>query len=557
MNHAGASRVRSKARVVVAVGLAAALAATGIALAVVLGGEDAPAIALPAPATPSLRDIATEPVVAWSRDLTDGAVSEFVSSATPVAVGDDQALVWATFDTHAWESAQAGSWTWYVDFDAHYDLGVAAGTAFREAEKAADLSYGVVEGFEWPVHEDFWPEQFPGAWDSTAPEYAGFHAGFDDAINLSTGEPGRVQAPAIVDFDPTITLIDLTDGSEQWRVELASIEPEIDHAWHVDAVSLDDGATIAVTFFETFVQEADYRVVATTIATLDAADGSVLSTVVTEENTSIHGVGDALLMMSEGEGGRGPSILRRVDPTALDADPLWERWLSGLESSDVDIFTAGQVSLLDYDSMAVVSLADGAVLWEGEDAVSAGANLLSINREGLYAVTGVEAIDSKGESAWERPLEVAGVWSVDGHVFTAATSVGHEFDPGYATIQRVDPATGEGLWGTPVDKLHHVLGVRAGSVVAIASDRLVLLDPQTGAEKVGYTFDGMDGTEPAWLGTDNVYIRTDDSLLAYSLGADGLLWTFVVPGDASVIMIGQHLALIDAEAGTLSGLGVR
>ena len=504
-----------------------------------------------APTVSRIADLATEPVENWTVDQMGDLDPEFFAPGLPVAVGDDQALVWAVFDSYAWESAQSGSGAWYDDFDAHYDIGVVAGTAYLRAEEAA-----LAGRAEWPEPEDFWPAGFPGDWRTDDPDYAGFEAGFDDAIWEVTGEPGRVPAPRTIDADLTVVLVDLTDGSARWTLDLASIAPDADYSWFVDAVSLDGGSMIVVRLHEVFAQEADYRVNITTIATLDARDGSVISTVTTRENTSIHGVGDALLFFSTGTGGAGPDALLRVDPAALDADPMWRQRIRGMDSPSVEAFAAGQVGVVDFASMAVVSLADGAVVWTGENAVRAGGALVSSSLNYQSALYALEAVSPAAKTLWEGRA-AATVWSLDGYLFVAGTRTGDFSSPeSYSAVQRVDPVTGDDLWEAPVDKVRSILGVSGNEVVMIVQDRVVTVDLRTGKEATSSTTTGIPWERSAWLGTDSVYVVTESGLLAYSLGDGVEQWSYPIPDDAYVTRIGHHLLLTRPESGTLTGLGV-
>lgn len=540
---------RSKTGALVAVGAFAVIAATAVTLAVVLDGDDAP----PAATVPRVLDIATKPTETWTVEMGAGADTEFLLAGYPVPVGDHQALVWADFDFYSWESEQADSEGWYDDFDAHYDLGFAAGTTYDEAYAAAEAAYADdwTADIAWPDYEDFWPDELSGEWSDEDPDYEGFYLGFDDALY---GEEGtsRIPAPDPVDFVPSVALVDVADGTQVWTVDLTTIEPDADHTWWVDAVSSDDGATI---FVAAYSLQADDDAHATTIAALDAVDGSVLSTTSIDDLTTMRAVEGALLLMGDSDGDDEDGVVRRMDSADLDGDALWEYTYTGEPS--ISSFAAGQVRIADAESTVVLSLADGTTVWAGDAAMSLGATVLTFERDKDSETASIEAETVSGESLWEESVEVATAWPLDGYLFAAATSADDDTTRTYGEIQRLDPATGEELWDTPLKKVSNIFGVADGTVVAISDGRLVLLDVQTGEEKSHHTLKGADGMEMVWIGTDNVYVQAGPSLLAYSLGEDGKQWTYAIPDVAYVFQVGQHLLVSDFEAGTLSGLGVR
>lgn len=453
------------------------VAVIGVTLAVVLAGDGAPA----AQTVPRVVDIATKPTEVWTVDA-DPVDSDDVTSAYPVAVGDDLGLVWATFDPYSGD-----------------EFGDSAG---------------------W----------------------------YEDATSGADEGTSRVPAPEGVDFAPSVTLFDVTDGQERWTVDLVAIEPGIDHTWYVNAVSLDGGATIAVSMQSG--SYADYTRT-TTIGTLDTSDGSVISTTTIEGTAWIYGIDGALLVVTE-SGEDDAAVIGRLDPTSLESGPAWENDVDA--GAFVSTFADGQVGLHDGEDVVVLSVLDGTTLWEGERLLSVGTSVLSLEQDGDLDYT-LQAETAKGDAPWDEQLEVATAWSRDGYLFTAAKgSDDSDATTTYREIQRVDPATGEELWETPVKEVTSISGVQRNTVVATIGDRVVMLDLRTGEETASHKIKTAEGEVEVSLGTDNVYVSEGGRLLAYSLGGDGKQWTYRVPDDAYVNQLGRHLVLWDVASGAVTGL---
>lgn len=544
---------RATKGLLVATGAVVVVAAVGVTLALVLQGDGSSA----EQTVPRVVDLATKPTAAWTVDLLDDADSAYVATEIPVAVGDDLALVWSTFDSYTWDMEQTDSSGWYEDFDAHYDRGVIDGTAYLAAEEAAEQLYedDWSADVDWPQYADYWPADFVGDWDDYNYDYLGYYAGFEDIAYGNDVDESRIPAPEAIDFVPSVTLLDVTDGQERWTADLVSVEPDVDHSWFVNAVSLDGGATVAVSMVSGWDNvSTDQR---TTIGTLDVSDGSVISTTSVDGIASIHGLDGALLVVSDSGEDVDVRVMSRLDPTSLDADPLWESEIDALAYPST--FAAGQISLSDDEGVEVLSTLDGTTVWEGERLLSVGSSVLTLEEESEDSSTyTLEAITEDGDSPWEEPLEVAAAWSVDGYLFTAAKGSGADYsDAGYTKIQRVNPATGEELWDAAVDEVSYIVGVSEGTVVAIADGRLVLVDLRKGEETASYKIKDADSGAEAWLGTENVYISAGGSLLAYSLADDGKQWSYGIDDDAYVNAIGRHLTFWNYASGELSGLGVK
>lgn len=534
--------LRSKKGLLIGAVAFAVVAAVGVTLAVVLSGDSSTSTVT----TRRVDELATKPTLTWTVDLVEGDESEFIAPAHPVAVGDDRALVWPVFDYSSWDISQHETSGWYKDFDAHYDLGFAAGTAYAEAEDAADRAYeeGRSADNESPDIEDFWPAGFSAKWDDFDPDYAGFYSGFEDGAYGNDEGTSRVPAPQEVDFSPSLTLLDLTDGSEVWTIDLVSVDPEVDHSWYITAVSPDDGATIAVSMEPSWTGERDDRT--TTIATLDGSDGSVVSTTTIDSSAWFHSIDGALLMVAENGDAH---VISRLSPTALEADPQWETEV-GDQTYPVD-FAPGLVRMSAEDSDEVLSLVDGSTVWEGDLVLPLGSSALTLELDERSSTYSLDVTTAEGDGVWDAPLEVAMAWSVDGHVFTADSHEGLA----YQTIQRIDPATGEDMWEEPAQDIVSILGVNKNSVVAAEHDRLVVLDLRTGEKTLSYQAKDFTFWGTAWIGTDYVYVSGGNGLKGLPLDEDGKQWTFEAPVGTSVYALGRHLVVLDAETGAISGLG--
>jgi len=120
-------------------------------------------------------------------------------------------------------------------------------------------------------------------------------------------------------------------------------------------------------------------------------------------------------------------------------------------------------------------------------------------------------------------------------------------------LQRIDPSNGSEKWGdTYDDEFDYVIGVQGSSILLASGTKIIVLDAGNGEEKFSQKAGDFYG---AYEGANQYYVYTGDELAAYSYGEKGDVWTLDIDESEGIVKVGNHLALLDYDKGTLNGLG--
>ena len=518
-------------------------AVAGVAL---LGGAAVAALVLPQLFGPKfsdetdVSDILSEPHVAWTYDWVGENDREFLDE-TPQAteIGDGRALVWASFDYSAFLDAH-GSSGWYQGYDEHYDVGFDAGEQYAgdvEEYNADTYPYTVPA----PHEEDFFPE---GAYDNYV-EFLGFQDGFADGRAGKTIGTSREEAPPTPNFTPAVTAVDTTNGAVLWTVDLAGIVEGVDYSSSYYAQEIEGSNAVALYISTYGGADAAYVVIA-----LDTETGAVLSRLASTEPASGASLDGDLVLATPDATGESTRVAR-YSPTGLAGDPEW--------STDVDgsaYLTVGEgfVIVQGSENGTVLNGSNGSAAGWGQDIdytigyAFVGSQLVRIETTESADRYRVEGWSTQGASSWSEPLTVSYFELTDTALFSSEASEG-----GYSGLQRVDPATGTAVWKEPfADSFDSVLGVQGDSVLLQRGGTIIIvLDRDTGDEKFR---ENPGNFAVAFEGSTLYYVPVAGALTAYKYSGPGEVWSLSLTDAQSVTVAGGRLAIVDFEAGTLSGL---
>lgn len=493
-------------------------------------------------ALPDVADIGSAPKATWSFDWVGDADAEFLDDAPVIApVGDDLALVWASFDSYGFADSQGDSAGWYEGYDAQYGDGFAAGLEY-EADYARwfdDTTFAM----PLPRDEDYYPEGAYGDFEA----WLGFDDGFWDA---RLGEPeGFSQKNKPVDpaYSPTITLLDVSSGDVRWTVDLTEVIDNVDFSSSFYAIDVPGSDVIAVSASHTEAdKDARYSVV-----TLAKSDGALVSEFDSPGVVSMVAL-DGDVVVASGEPDGDDTTVARYEAAALDGKPSWEQ--RGPESSfGVTITTLGSefLQVLGDDEGVVLQGASGNEADFGDDVdfaveyAYAGDQLVRIDRSD--DATRIEGWTTTGSSSWSDAVEADLARVVDDMIVIAEAD-----GDSFADLTALDPSNGSPLWSEPWDgDFDGLYGVRDGSLLLASGSRLVMLDAASGVARFSQK---LGDASALYEGSEAYYVATAEALTAYHYGAKGQRWSIELSDGQSVISIGRSLGLIDADEGTLRGL---
>ena len=176
-----------------------------------------------------------------------------------------------------------------------------------------------------------------------------------------------------------------------------------------------------------------------------------------------------------------------------------------------------------------------------------GSQLIRIEKTESADSYHVEGWSTTGTSTWSDPITVSYFELIDTALFSSEESEG-----GYSALQRVDPATGTAVWKKPfADTFDSVLGVQGDRVLLQRGDTVIVLDRDTGDEKFRET---PGDFAVAYEGSTLYYVPVAGALNAYKYSGPGEVWSLGLSDAQSVTVAGGRLAIVDFDAGTLSGL---
>lgn len=523
----------------------ARLIVAGVAVVALLGGAAAAAIVLPQFFGSNLSDetevadILSEPQLTWTYDWVGENDREFLDE-TPQAteIGDGRALVWASFDYAAFLDKNGAS-GWYEGYDEQYDAGFDLGEQYADdvQEYNADTYPYTVPA---PHEEDYFPE---GAYDNYV-EFLGFQHGFADGRAGKTIGTSREEAPPTPNFTPAVTALDTTNGAVLWTVNLAELVEGVDYSSTYYAQEVEGSNAVAL-----FISTYSALDVGYSVLVLDTSSGAVLSQLSTDAPVSGESLdGDLVLALSDDTG--ESSRVARYSPSGLAGDPKW--------STDVDgsaYLTVGEgyVIVQGSEQGTVLNGSNGTAAGWGQDIsytvgyAFVGSQLIRIQTTESAENYRVEGWTTKGTSSWSAPITVSYFELTDAALFSSEASEG-----GYSALQRVDPATGDSAWQQPFgETFDRTLGVQGNRVLLQRGDTVIVLDLGSGEE----AFRESPGEfTVAYEGSSLYYVLVEGALNAYKYSGPGEVWSFALSDAQRVTVAGGRLAIVDFEAGTLSGL---
>lgn len=483
-------------------------------------------------------DIPNEPTESWTFDWMRDNDREFVNAAPEtLPIGDARALVWARFDYPGFLEASGAS-GWFPGYDEQYDLGYDAGKIY-----AADVDSYNADTYPYTIptpHEsDYFP---PGAYDNFI-EYRGFHDGFGDAKATSPAGTSRREAPAEPKFTPLVSAVDSTNGTAVWTVNLADVVDGVDYSswfYGLDIV----GSNAVALFISTYSGAAPTY----SVLTLDRSTGSVLSQLQTDgEATGVALDGDLVLTFADADG--ESSRVARYSPDDLAHDP---KWVTEVEAYATVTAAQGFVMVQGVEHGTVLNGDRGSKAGWGQDItlttgyVFVGSQLLRVEASGVDGSYTVQGWTTKGTTSWNEPITVSYFDLVDTGLFSSATA-----DGGYSQLQRVDPATGAGLWkSSSSETFDAVLGVQGATLLLGHGNEVIAVDLTSGKKK----FTEITGpVTTIYEGAALYYVPAEGGLSAHRYDKQGEVWSIDL-GAGTAIVVGGRLALVNADEGTISGL---
>lgn len=375
-----------------------------------------------------------------------------------------------------------------------------------------------------------------------------------------------VFSSAIDPADPSpVFLIDVTDGSTNWELDLTEAAGEMAAEWVV-------GQDLPGTDFVSI--------------NLYTGDGQSPSTflLVNRATGELHssrelGIGEGILTAESGNIYRAnwlESTISRVDDLANLDDILWTSDIPTFEGGDFNIGieerngwamygrVSGMGGVAGYDwplYFAAADVEDGTTpAWMPADAEASSFALFDdvvvqmIQRETTRAV----GLDPDGSELWHLDNFTGVVMPLGEMMFV----IDHRED--HTAITRYDPKKGTPMWDTPSR-------LPVGSALVMVDDKVVALSTAEPPQAV--TINPADGqlghtlTFPQtyhhqyFVGTDRLYVATrsdpgtDLTLIAQPVDQPGSLWTTTFPPVYEAAQVGRHLVLIDMEQRTMAGIG--
>lgn len=490
---------------------------------------------------PDVADIPGKPKTTWSFDWLADADPAFVEDTPAIApVGDDRALIWATFDSYAYSDSQGSEAGWYEGYDEQYADGYAAGAQWLEDYDSYWESTSL--GAAFPVQKDYYPAGAYGDYE----QWLGFDDGFYDAAYDNGEGFSKKEKPIAPDFSPTVTLLNTSNGRAEWSVDLADAIDGVDFTSTIYAVDVPGSEAVVVSSSTIGDASSSYALVS-----LSRSDGSVLSSLESDGPIGVTAIDGDVVVSTADEKGRNATVAR-YPVAGLGDEPTWQA--DGPESATgatIAALGSEYVQVVGDDGGVVLRASSGRPAGFGDDARYGVAYHYAdgqlVRLQNAEDNTSVEGWNEDAGSAWAEPVASDYARVIDGRIFVATAD-----GDGFTGLAAIDPATGEALWAKPwAHDFDGVHGVRNGSILVMSGSTVTALDADTGVPRYSQK---LGDVSAFYEGAESYYVYTGDRLIAYSYTEKGGRWSFRVEQTEGVLAIGHRLGLIDLDTGTLHGL---
>lgn len=480
-------------------------------------------------------DIGAEPETTWEYNWVGDNDEDYLESEPSVAaVGDDHALVWATFDYYSYTETQGDSAGWYEGYDEQYADGYSAG---REYKQASDAWWEALD-FAVPIPEEetYFPQDAYGDYD----EWLGFQDGFYDGAYDQGEGYSQKQKPVDPDYTPTLALLNAADGGEAWSIDLTDAIDGVDFESSIQGSDIEGSDAVLV--YATTPSDGEHT---NTAVTISKSNGEVISTLEADGPISASPFGgDLLIAVTDSDGDE--TTIGRYGIDAIDDDAKWEISMDGAARTVV----IGDFVMVysDEDEFLALDANSGEEAEWGDD----------LDSDVYYSFLGsqllrfedgeIEGYNTAGDSVWEDAVESEMSPFYDDGALLVAEEDGDQ----YTELQRINPGNGSQMWAEAFgDEFDYVIGVQGNSLLLAEGDNIIVVDLGSGEERFSQKAGDFYGVAE---GANQYYVSTADELAAYSYGEKGDAWTMDLDDNESITLAGKHLVLVDSDGGTLHGL---
>lgn len=507
-------------------------------------------------------DMKTEPKSLWTALI--GEDDEHLMTPWFQALPNGNILAIQEFSYSSWHSENVtySAIDWYEGIEADYQAGFDAGLLYDEAMDAYwDDFSGTVRYPEW---EDYAPSQLRGVdrWamaHELSPPASGAMLGFDDAYfndGFGYSLPAR---PVRLTTDPaSISVWNAETGKEEWSTAVSDVLESHEPWNYVDAFGLGRYVIVSSTGAYDYYSGDGDKLSPSSIAVLQASDGSVVGTLELDENLLDMGAaGDkiAVLIGDPQDDSRGS--IQLLDPAQLDSNAgptiraRGAAWLTGVVDGAIG-FASYADSGIRYryystSSGDEVAWGDGgrAEFIDGTVVTFFDGRLSGWNRA--------------GERQWRVSVDQWNI--VDGRLFAFARCDSE----GCGRVDLLDARTGESKWDSSAARIWPM---------AIVSNRVLVAEIDRNGDfddLAWYSLSsGEELSDPApglrdfggggyHLGESMLYISEEPGeLTGYNLNERRSVWTFDYDEAYDrITRIGNRLFLWSESDSELSLLGVR
>ncbi|MGY5766537.1 outer membrane protein assembly factor BamB family protein [Brachybacterium sp. DNPG3] len=391
----------------------------------------------------------------------------------------------------------------------------------------------------------------------------------DAVVPMPDGNIAVLVVPNLSEGESRVDMIDGETGEVLWSQPFERLGLREGYQARLLAPSPEGHLTVAV---EGFTDATPLQLVS-----IRPEDGGIVSTAELEGASLRRAAGDSVALGIPTTAWQDRVVdkalvvvtddgLRRLDTGDLDGDPVWSAAIPGADRVAVDRdyvqFSVGETQWwLDADTGFEPAWFDG----DSAGASAGGSGSVSywpvfedmvlrvdlVDREDGEGEYVLDALAPDGTTLWrETAATVLSAETADGSELFVAD---READGDQRGLRRLDPATGEDLWGHEYDEAFGTMAPRvvAGDVSIAAADGIggtALLDASTG--QVAHRIPGV----PVLFADDLVYMEDGDELSAWDVDTGVRLWSLTLDDGVFPASIGTAVMLVDPVHGTMERL---